>query len=302
MTGRISYHYITTMARVKRRGDIAANLFPDPAPPLSPMQRVLGDHRGTLRAIVSFLCPVIDDLPEDYQLCITDIAPCMRVLARMASVSIAWNAFVHEHIGRFNQILHKLETGFPPHGTMDGGYRLYKFLTCRISAYPGRPREFLQILGTISASAEGLMEYVRIATTDNTPSHWLALPSAEGHTFKLSRHRKIALHLIGSHVIGDIGSSPFCNEVTRRLDARDHSAFDPDLEPINIIHRRIVGYLALHNEAQVRGLGQVPLLSSNHGNWNRTLVKALTPHGRSAILHVLLQDVITAAREAGLDD
>ena len=146
------------------------------------------------------------------------------------------------------------------------------------------------------------MEYFRIATTDNIPSHLMALPSAEGHSLKLSCHRKIALHLIGSHVIGDIGRSPLCNEVTRRLEARDHSAFDPDLEPINITHRRIVGYLALHKKAQVRGLGQVPLLSSNHYNWNRTLVKALTPHGRADILHVLLQDVITAAREAGLEE
>jgi hypothetical protein len=160
---------------------------------------------------------------------------------------------------------------------------------------------FLQILGTISASAAGLVEYIQIAQTDD-PSHWMALPAAEGANLKLDCHRNIALHLIGSHVIGDIGSSPFCDEVTRRLEERDHSAFDPDLDPTDIIHRRIVGYHALHKEAQARGLGKMPLLSSNHDQWNRTLVKALTPQGRADILHVILQDLITAARDIAIDE
>jgi hypothetical protein len=282
----------------KRDRNIAADLFPD-RPPLSLMHCVWGGD--TLRTIVSFLCPVIDDLPEDYQLCITDIAAFMRFLARMASVSKAWNGFVHKNIGGFNQILKGLQTRSPPHGTMDGGYRLYRFLALRISAYPAQPRAFLQILGTISATAAGLVEYIQIAQADD-PSHWMALHAAEGPNLKLDCHRNIALHLIGSHVIGDIGSSPFCAEVTRRLEERDHSAFDPDLHPAEIIHRRIVGYHALHKEAQTRGLGQIPLLSSNHDQWNRTIVKALTPQGRADILQLILQDLITAARDAGLDD
>jgi hypothetical protein len=88
----------------------------------------------------------------------------------------------------------------------------------------------------------------------------------------------------------------------RRLEEGDHSAFDPDLHPTDIIHRRIVGYHALHKAAQARGLGQMPLLSSNHDQWNRTIVKALTPQGRADILYVILQDLITAARDAGLDE
>jgi hypothetical protein len=225
----------------------------------------------------------------------------MRPLVGMASVSKSWNEFVHKNMGRFNQILQRLETRFPPHGTMDGGYRLYKFVASRISAYPAQPRAFLQILGTISASAVGLVEYIQIAQADD-PSYWMALPAAEGPNLMLDWHRNIALHVIGSHVIGDIGSSPFCDEVTRRLEEGDHSAFAPDLHPTEIIHRRIVGYHALHKAAQARGLGQMPLLSSNHDQWNRTIVEALTPQGRADILDVILQDLITAARDAGLDE
>ena len=167
----------------------------------------------------------------------------------------------------------------PPRDTMDGGYRLYKFIASRIDMYPAQPREFMQILGTISANAPELMEYITISKADD-PAHWMALPAAESNNLKIGCHRKIALHLIGSHVISDdFASSPFCNEVNRRLQEHDHSAFDPDLVPTNIIHRRIVGYLALHSEAQIRGLDQVPLLPSSHFYWNHTLVKALTPQG-----------------------
>jgi hypothetical protein len=285
------------MARTKRRGD-AGNLFPD-GPPVSLMQYVLGGD--ILFVVGSFLSPM-DNLPEDYQLCITDIAGCIRVLAHMASVSHAWNVFVRKSTGGFNQLLQRLQTRPPPRDTMDGGYRLYKFVASRIDMYPAQPREFMQILGTISANAQELMEYITISKADD-PSHWMALPAAESNSLKIGCHRKIALHLIGSHVISDdFTSSPFCNEVNRRLHEHDHSAFDPDLVPINIIHRRIVGYLALHSEAQIRGVDQVPLLSSSHFYWNRRLVKALTPQGRADILHVLLRDQIIATREAGLDE
>jgi hypothetical protein len=285
------------MAANKFSGDIAVRPFSD-GPALPRTQCISGGE--TLFAIASFLCP-LDNLPEDFPLCITDIAPWMRSLARMASVCHAWKVFVHQNIGRFNQILRRLETHPPPRSTMDGGYRLYRFVASKINKFPAQPREFLQILGTVSASAEGLMDYIKISKV-NDPSHWMALPATEGHILKLKRHRDIALHLIGSHVIDDDHAGSFCTEVTRRLEERDHSAFDPSLCPINIIRRRIVGYLTLHREARRLRLDQVPLLSSNHFYWNRTLVKALTPEGRADILHVLLLDQITAARDAGLDE
>jgi hypothetical protein len=184
---------------------------------------------------------------------------------------------------------------------MDGVYRLHTFISSRITAYPNQPREFLQILGTVSTSAEGLMEDIKISASDD-PSHCMALPAAQCHILKLHCHPNIAQHIIGWHVIGDIASSSFCNEVTRRLAARDHSAFDPDFDPVGIIRRRIVGYLASHKEAQSRGLGQALRLSSDQHHWNSTLVKALTSDGRADILHALLQDMITAARDSGLDE
>jgi hypothetical protein len=145
-----------------------------------------------------------------------------------------------------------------------------------------------------------LRDYITICQTEcDNPSDLMALPSADDA--KNNCDRSISLHLIGSHVVGeDYSLSGFCNDVTRRLQQRDHSAFDPSVIPSNIVRQRISGYLALYREGQDLGLGRVPLLSNNFFQWNRTLVKALTPAGREAILHVLLQDHCTSLREAGL--
>jgi hypothetical protein len=123
----------------------------------------------------------------------------------------------------------------------------------------------------------------------------MALPPVRGGSeLEIDCHRQLAIHLIGSHVIGDIQSSPFCNEVTRRLQTGDHSAFDTDLLPLNIINRRIDGYQALRRDARTYGLSLESLLPNNHFSWNKTLVKALTLQGRAGIMNVLLRHPITA--------
>ena len=258
------------------------------------MSRVLvGD---TLFAIAGFVTPNISD---QYPLCIFDIKPMMTVFAQMASVSHAWNRFVLHNTGGFDKILHRLQTHSPT-AVMDGGYRLYKFVANRIDAFPNHSREFLQILGTLSASANELRDYITICQAEcDNPADLMAL--ASGDDVKSNCDRSISLHLIGSHAVGeDYSVSGFCNDVTRRLQQRDHSAFDPNVIPSNIVRQRIAGYLALYREAQDLGLRRVPLLSNNFFQWNRTLGKALTPAGREAILHVLLQDHCTSSREAGL--
>jgi hypothetical protein len=247
--------------------------------------------RDVLFVISSFLIPM-DDLSEDHKLCITDITACVRFLANMASTSHAWNAYVHKSIGRFNLILHRLKTRAPPKNTMDGAYQLYKFVSNRIAEFPKRSRVFLQILGIMSVTAQGLVKYIKRSEA-GAASHWMALPPVRGgRELQIDCHRQLAVHLIGSHVIGDVKNSPFCNEVTRRLQTGDHSAFDKDLLPINIIDRRIAGYQALLREARTYGLSQVSLLPSDFFHWNRTLVTALTLQGRADILNVLLQHPI----------
>jgi hypothetical protein len=118
---------------------------PDVVIPAMP-RVLLGD---TLFAIASFVGPNIADQDP---LCITDIKPLMQVFAQMASVCHAWNGFVLHNTGAFDKILHRLRTHSPT-DVMDGGYRLYKFVSGRIDAFPSHSREFLQILGTLSASA-----------------------------------------------------------------------------------------------------------------------------------------------------
>ena len=256
------------------------------------MSRVLvGD---TLFAIAGFVTPNISD---QYPLCITDIKPMMGVFAQMASVSHAWNRFVLHNTGGFDKILHRLQTHSPT-AVMDGGYRLYKFVSNRIDAFPNHSREFLQILRTLSASAQELMDYIHVCRDDDNPGHLMALPS--GDDVKGNCDRSLSLHLIGSHVIGeDYLLSRFCADVTRRLQQHDHSGFAPDVLPSTIVHQRIVGYLVLYKEVQDMGLGPVQLRSNNLFQWNTTLRQALTAVGRDTILQVLLQDHCTSAREAG---
>jgi hypothetical protein len=193
------------------------------------MSRVLvGD---TLFAIAGFVGP---NIPDQSPLCITDIKPMMRVFAQMASVSHAWNRCVLQNMGGFDKILHPLQTHSPT-DVMDGGYRLYKFVATQIDAFPNHhSREFLQILGTLSASDNELREYITICQTEcDNPSDLMALPSADD--VKNNCDRSISLHLIGSHVVGEnYLLSVFCNDVTRRLQQRDHSAFDPTVISSNI--------------------------------------------------------------------
>jgi hypothetical protein len=268
------------------------------APPMALIQCVLGGG-DTLFTITSFLTP---NIPEEYPLCITDIAPMMQFLAQMAAVSRSWNKFVHQNKGGFDRILYRLQKQHPTKA-MDGGYRLLKWVANRIGAFPNHTREFLQILGIISASADELMQYIAVCKAGENPGHYLALPPADD--LESNCDRAIALHLLGSHVIGeDYSRSPFCNEVTRRLQDNEHSAFDARVIPSTLVHQRIVGYLTLHKEAHHLGVvgqvGQVPLLSNNVFQWNKTVENALTPQGREKVLHLLLQDQSTSAREAGL--
>jgi hypothetical protein len=240
----------------------------------------------TLFLVVGFVVP---NIYEECPLCITDIRPMMRTLAQMASVCRAWNGFVLHHNSGFDKMLHRLQTRSPTEA-MDGGYRLFKFVATRIGAFPNHSREWLQILGTLSASAAELMHFSQRCKDDDDPVHLMALPS--GDDVRGNSDRCISLHLIGSHVIGeDYSLSGFCNDVTRRLQQHDHSAFNPNVIPTTIVHQRILGYLTLHKEAQGLDLdlGQVPLLSNNVFQWDKTLRQALTAVGREAILQVHLQ-------------
>jgi hypothetical protein len=265
-----------------------------PAVLIPAMSRVLAGG-DTLFAIATFLGPSLND-----GLCIIDIKPMMMTLAQMSVVCRTWNAFVHHTTDRwFDTILHHLQTHSPAPDCMRGGYRLYKFLASRITAFPqNHSREFLQILGTLSASAQELMDYIHVCRDDDNPEHLMALPS--GDDVKGNCDRSLSLHLIGSHVIGeDYLLSRFCADVTRRLQQHDHSGFAPDVLPSTIVHQRIVGYLVLYKEVQDMGLGPVQLRSNNLFQWNTTLRQALTAVGRDTILQVLLQDHCTSAREAG---